>query len=322
VRISHDVAAKWRATRWWDVDIGDPEIVLWGSAIETTAQGLAKRVRDYMLRTELILAAQLNEKRMDEVLDQLAKSRPKMLFGYPSILSRLALHAKQQGREMGNMGVKVAFVTSEMLQPSWRRIIGEVFGCGVANEYGARDAGFIARECPEGNLHVSAEDIIVETVDDAGFPVGKGQKGEVVVTHLCSSGFPFLRYRTGDVAVLDNSLCSCGRSLPLIREICGRTNDCLTAVDGSVVHGSALNYVLRGLRGVASYKIIQEESHLCRVLIVASDDFRKEQIISLHASFSEHLGLDMRIRVECVDVIQPEASGKFHHIVNRYEKPV
>ena len=30
-RVSHDVAAKWRATRWWGVDIGDPELVLWGS---------------------------------------------------------------------------------------------------------------------------------------------------------------------------------------------------------------------------------------------------------------------------------------------------
>ena len=36
-RVSHDVAAKWRATRWWDVDIGDPEIVLWGSPIEPTS---------------------------------------------------------------------------------------------------------------------------------------------------------------------------------------------------------------------------------------------------------------------------------------------
>ena len=37
-RVSHDVAAKWRATRWWDVDIGDREIVVWGSPIELSAQ--------------------------------------------------------------------------------------------------------------------------------------------------------------------------------------------------------------------------------------------------------------------------------------------
>ena len=32
-RVSHDVAEKWRATKWWDVDIGDKEIVAWGSPI-------------------------------------------------------------------------------------------------------------------------------------------------------------------------------------------------------------------------------------------------------------------------------------------------
>ena len=37
-RVSHDVAAKWRATRWWGVDIGDPEIVVWGSPIELGSQ--------------------------------------------------------------------------------------------------------------------------------------------------------------------------------------------------------------------------------------------------------------------------------------------
>ncbi|MEO8249782.1 MAG: phenylacetate--CoA ligase family protein, partial [Burkholderiales bacterium] len=37
-RVSHDVAAKWRATRWWDVDIGDREMVVWGSPIELGAQ--------------------------------------------------------------------------------------------------------------------------------------------------------------------------------------------------------------------------------------------------------------------------------------------
>ncbi len=45
-RVSHDVAAKWRATRWWDVDIGDPEIVVWGSPIELGAQDqVARRAR-------------------------------------------------------------------------------------------------------------------------------------------------------------------------------------------------------------------------------------------------------------------------------------
>ena len=36
-RKSHDVAAKWRATRWWGVDIGDPEL---RAVLESLARGL------------------------------------------------------------------------------------------------------------------------------------------------------------------------------------------------------------------------------------------------------------------------------------------
>ena len=45
-RVSHDVAEKWRATRWWDVDIGDVEIVAWGSPIELGAQDKVRVARD------------------------------------------------------------------------------------------------------------------------------------------------------------------------------------------------------------------------------------------------------------------------------------
>ena len=44
-RVSHDVAAKWRATRWWGVDIGDREIVVWGSPIELGTQDLIRQWR-------------------------------------------------------------------------------------------------------------------------------------------------------------------------------------------------------------------------------------------------------------------------------------
>lgn len=56
-RVSHDVAAKWRATRWWGVDIGDPETVVWGSPIELGAQDRVRLLRDKMMRTRLLPAS-------------------------------------------------------------------------------------------------------------------------------------------------------------------------------------------------------------------------------------------------------------------------
>jgi phenylacetate-CoA ligase len=64
-RVSHDVAAKWRATRWWDVDIGDPEIVVWGSPIELGAQDRVRKVRDKLIRTQLLAAFEMPALNLD-----------------------------------------------------------------------------------------------------------------------------------------------------------------------------------------------------------------------------------------------------------------
>src|SRR5690606_14972011 len=145
---------------------------------------------------------------------------------------QLCLAAKRQQIKLESLGVKVVFVTSEMLYPHERNIISQSFQCPVANGYGARDAGFIAHECPAGSMHISAEDIIVELLDDNGQPVAAGQSGEIVVTHLATPGFPFIRYRTGDMAQLASQPCSCGRGLPVLANVQGRRRDFLVTTAG------------------------------------------------------------------------------------------
>ena len=76
-----------------------------------------------------------------------------------------------------DIGIEVAFVTSERLYDDQRAVIERVFGCRVANGYGGRDAGFVAHECPMGGMHVTAEDIVVEIVDETGAAVGVEQPG-------------------------------------------------------------------------------------------------------------------------------------------------
>jgi phenylacetate-CoA ligase len=106
---------------------------------------------------------------LDRFVATIVDCRPAMLFGYPSSLSLIARHAQRQQRDMRErLGIRVAFVTSEKLYDEQRTLISEVFGCPVANGYGARDAGFIAHECPHGSLHISAEDIVVETLRPDG----------------------------------------------------------------------------------------------------------------------------------------------------------
>ncbi|HZX25444.1 MAG TPA: phenylacetate--CoA ligase family protein [Telluria sp.] len=316
-RTSHDVAAKWRATRWWGVDVGDREMVIWGSPIELQAQDRVRALRDRLLRTELLPAFDLAAPQLDRYLQRILKRRPRMLFGYPSALAYLARHAREQGLRMDRAGVQVAFVTSERLYDEQRADIAQVFGCAVANGYGGRDAGFVAHECPAGNMHISAEDIVVETVDARGMQTPPGVPGEIVVTHLCTRAFPFIRYRTGDIGALSQARCPCGRTLPLLQEIQGRSTDFVVAQDGTVLHGLALIYVLRDIPQVRVFRVEQESLSLTRVLLVLDaplDDGLRNRVVQ---GFRARLGPQVQVEVRQVAAIAPERSGKFRYVVSK-----
>ena len=316
-RISHDVAAKWRATRWWGVDIGDPEIVIWGSPIELGTQDRLRVLRDRLLRSHLLSAFALDDRTLDRMLHTLRRQRPAMLFGYPSVLARLCAHAQRRNQRLDDLDIRVAFVTSELLYAEQRELIARVLGCPVANGYGGRDAGFLAHECPAGGMHISAEDIIIETVDAEGRPTAPGVAGEIVVTHLASTDFPFIRYRTGDVGVLDDTPCSCGRGLPLLRELQGRSTDFVRASDGTAMHGLALIYILREIPGLKTFKIIQEELQRTRVLLVTEPGFAPDALDIIRKGFQQRLGRDVRVDIELVADIPAERSGKFRYVVSR-----
>ncbi len=318
-RVSHDVAEKWRATRWWGVDIGDKEIVAWGSPIELGAQDKVRILRDKLFRSTLIPAFDMDESKLLGFIKQIQHIKPAMLFGYPSVFSLLAKLALAKQIDLTQLGIKVVFVTSERLYPYQREIIEKAFGAPVANGYGSRDAGFIAHQCPSGSMHISAEDLIVEIVDNNGKVVVDGEKGEIVVTHMATSDFPFIRYRTGDIAALDTSTCACGRGLPVLKDIEGRTTDFVVAANGTIMHGLALIYILRELDGIEEFKIIQESKLHTIVQIVPSEnrELSSELQNKIITGFKARLGDEVMIELEIIKEIAAEKSGKFRYVISK-----
>jgi phenylacetate-CoA ligase len=316
-RVSHDVAAKWRATRWWGVDIGDPELVLWGSPIEVGAQDRMRSLRDWVFRSRLLPAFDMSQTRMDAYLAVIRRMRPRMMFGYASALARLAAHVRSTGVPLHEIGVRVVFVTGETLYPDQRQVIEASFGAPVANGYGARDAGFIAHQCPSGSLHVSSEHVVVELVDGEGSPVTPGERGEVVVTHLATGAFPFIRYRTGDMAVQSRQSCACGRGLPVLEQVLGRSTDFIRTRSGTVMHALALIYEVRGQPGVRAFKFLQAADHAIDLQVAADAEFTSEVEARTLAGLRRRLGPDTPIRISRVEHIPPERSGKYRYVVSQ-----
>jgi phenylacetate-CoA ligase len=258
---------------------------------------------------------------MDNYLDALGRLRPRMLFGYASALALLASHAEHRGRAMHDLGVRVVFATGETLYPAQRAIIEKVFAAPVANGYGSRDAGFIAHQCPSGSLHVSSEHIIVELLDDVGQPVAAGEKGEIVTTHLATGDFPFVRYRTGDMAVFSAESCKCGRGLPVLEEVFGRATDFVRTPGGNIMHALALIYEVRDRPGVRAFKFIQETDLSLELQLVAGPELTSEIEAQIRRGILVRMGDDVQLVIRRVSDILPEKSGKYRYVVSRATAP-
>ena len=143
-----------------------------------------------------------------------------------------------------------------------------------------------------------------------------GQTGEIVVTHLATGEFPFIRYRTGDMGSLGQQACACGRGLPTLSEIQGRSTDFVVAADGTVMHGLALVYILRDLPEVQSFKIVQHSLQHTEVQVVAAKGFGPAHEAIIVSGIQRRLGRGVRVEVQRLGAIAPERSGKFRYVVS------
>ncbi len=314
-RQAADQAARIRSRRWFGIEPGDRELYLWGSPVELTTQDRAKAVRNRLMNHRLLNAFDMTADHIRDYLDELNRFNPTHLFGYPSSLARLVAAARASGRRPRAPALRAVFVTGEWLDPTDRAAIAEWFDVPVANGYGAREAGFIAHECPESRLHVTDESLIVELIDHAGAPVQAGEPGEVVVTHLDNLGMPLIRYRTGDIARRDAELCPCGRQLSVLQHVEGRRTDQLLRKDGGLAHALSVIYVLRETPGIREFKVVQRAGLDLDVALVPDREFERVDQTSLANRLGRQLGgVDVRLRL--VDQIAPEPSGKFRYVVS------
>ncbi|SEO97830.1 phenylacetate-CoA ligase [Aquisalimonas asiatica] len=303
-------AQKLRFRRWFGIRPGDRQVDFWGSPIELGKQSRLRVAKDRYLLNQVVLSAHdLTPERLQEYARFLARFRPRLLYGYPTVIYRLAQFVDAHPELLGRYRPVAVVCTSEMLYPQMREAIAAVFECPVANEYGSRDGGLIAHECSEGRLHVAMEHVWLEV--DAPDENGVG---DLLVTNLDGYGMPFVRYRVGDRGRLGEPGCACGFHLPVLDHLEGRRNDFLVGVDGRQVHGSAANYVMRELERLHQYRLIQRRDLSVDVDVVMEGELTDDERQTVHRGLRRALGGDVPVRLRRVGHIPPSASGKYRWV--------
>ncbi|HUI10808.1 MAG TPA: AMP-binding protein [Bacteroidota bacterium] len=303
--------ARWR--RWNGVSLADRWALLGGQLVAPVAQQKPPFwTWNAGLRQLYMSSYHLAPRFLPSYADALVRYRIRYLWGYASSLYALAQSVLREGRT--DLRPVVAVTNAEPLYPHQREAIGAAFGCPVRETYGMTEIAVAAGECASGTMHLWPEVGIVEACDgDAALK--EGETGELVCTGLLNRDMPLIRYRVGDRGALGEggAQCSCGRTLPSLRSIEGRSDDVLLTADGRPV--GRLDTVFKGSLPLREAQIIQDARDHVRILFVPSEGYTPESGRAIVARLQDRMG-PVRVTLEQVERIPRSANGKFRAVVN------
>jgi len=249
----------------------------------------------------------------NEVLTQILEFDPKLIRGTPSYLRLLAEAMAERGIE--GLGDRVVRTEGEVTDEETRRYLESSFKCKVFDEYSSWDFGNGAWQCTKREgYHIDADLLILEVVR-GNEQVSPGERGEIVVTNLLNYAMPLIRYRVGDIGVLDDKTCSCGRGLPLLKSIEGREADCFTLPSGQLVTPRTIMTVIQGTPGVSRYQAVQESMNQVRIELMRrgnEPDVSKDELV---ARCHNILGEDIEIEVSITD--RKNLKAKFRPVISK-----
>ena len=241
------------------IDVGDRQAFLWGMRLDIPPrERLVNALKNYFLNQRYLSTFDMSDETMLRYAAQLRTFQPRLITACPSALALLASFLMRRG--VADIRPHAIVSSGEQLHDEERTIIEEAFGCRVFNRYGSGEFGDIAHECPEHTgLHVMSDLVYVEVLAETGEPVAEGEIGELVVTDLLNYCMPFVRYRTGDLAMPVARLCPCGSAFPLLERVEGRSFDTIVTPDGRRVGGFFWTWLSRAVPGIRKFQIEQRE---------------------------------------------------------------
>ncbi len=256
----------------------------------------------------------------DAWIEETRAWQPHLLQGYALTLKLFARAVQERG--ITDLRIPLIASTSGMLDAAGRQLLADTFRAEVVDVYASEEAGsVIAWECPVcPGYHLSADTVILESLQD-GVPQPTGMEGELYITNLTNFSMPFIRYQQGDMGTLSVESPACGRGLPLMREIRGRSGDFVVLPDGEVLSPHPFFLILDHAAGVGQWKLVQEDLHHMVVEISASGTLEASTVDEITEALQRLTGSGVDVQVSLVDRVRRDPAQKLRSVVSRLALP-
>ena len=224
---------------------------------------------------------------VDQQAEWLQRHDPGHLMTFPSNLMALLQHCRTAGITYPRL--RSIWTLGEIVTPELRELAREVLGLPITDVYSSVEVGYIALQCPERpHYHVQSEGVLVEVIDDSGQPCRPGEVGRVIVTPLHNFAMPMLRYVIGDYAEVGEP-CPCGRGLPVLSRVLGRTRNMLILPSGRRIWPLLEGALFADVAPVSQFQIVQHSPSLLEVRLVVSRPVTPAEEDALGAMIRRHL---------------------------------
>jgi len=246
----------------------------------------------------------------------LQKVDPHILLTYPANLDALLTQMRHEGIALARL--REVRTVSGTVTAALRERCRQVLGAPLTDLYSAQEVGVIALQCPDsGLLHVQSEHVLVEVLDEQGQPCREGEIGQVAVTDLHNFAMPLIRYALRDWAEVGPA-CSCGRGLPTLRRVVGRTRNMAMNPEGKLFWPVLeTRRMLEAIPHLRQYQFEQTAENAITARLVCAPAPSPEQLRTLQATLEQMLGHAYRWTWQVSDAPLPlSASGKFEEFIS------
>ncbi len=231
----------------------------------------------------------------------------------PSTLRLLVSHCRAENITLPT--VRAFWTSNEMLDQELRQLTRDVLGKPVIDNYTSAECGYMALQCPTcEQYHVQSEIALLEVLDRGNRPCAPGQVGRVVVTPLHNFAMPLLRYAVGDEAE-PGLPCACGRGLPVLRRIVGRTIDYLLCPSGEKRRVN-FRYALAAIAAIREYQVAQIELDRIEVRLVVARPLTDGEKAQVQTIMAGEFGHEFRIELTFPASIRRTEAGKLRTFVS------
>lgn len=259
-------------------------------------------------------AYHINKNTCLEYIEAFRKYKVEIGTGYASSWLHLAEYLKDYNN-IKMPKLRAIITDSEGLTNEQKKTIEDVFNCDVYVTYGLSEIGNVALQCKNNNYHIISQSCIAEVVDINGKSVGEGEMGEIVVTDLNSFKAPFIRYATGDMAVISHKECGCGWKGSYFSELVGRVEDYIVTNDNRKIQ--RLGHIAKPAKGLIGMQLVQEKIGELLIRVLPGENFEENSMNDVIKLCHEYIG-DISIKWEKVEKLEQTKAGKIKYIIRKF----